>query len=130
MKTLLNDLALIPLFFIIFAVVSPIFTSCSQTGENISKENANNDQKTLENVRKDLNNIPQFAHPAINLTDNKSAGVKENVTKKKDDAKKVTEDKNEKKPEVKTETKTKDPRMADDTEMDPKNKFPENYNGK
>ncbi|HEX2788639.1 MAG TPA: hypothetical protein VHP32_12140 [Ignavibacteria bacterium] len=136
MKTLLNDLALIPLFLIIFAVVSPMFTSCSQKGENMSNENANYDtktqeQRTIESVHKDLSSIPQYAHPAILINNNTSSGVKENVNRKKDDAKKVTEDKNEKKPEVKTEdTKTKDPRMADDTEMDPKNKFPENYNGK
>lgn len=130
MKNLLNDLALIPLFLVIFAVVSPMFTSCSQKGDNLSNENKNENvnkdgQKPVENVYKELNNLPQFAHPAILINNNKSAGVKD-ANKKKDDAKKVEEEK----PEVKTEKKTKDPRMADDSEMDPKNKFPENYNGK
>lgn len=104
-------------------MVSLMLSGCSQKGENLSNQDNNVEQKTEQLSKQDETptKLTLVALPAI-PSDNKSAGVK---TKKTDV--KIEEPKT---PEVKTEETNKNPRLADDSAMDPKNKFPENYNGK
>lgn len=104
-------------------MVSLMLSGCSQKGENISN---NEPQVQPEQVSKQDDTPTKLILIALPATqsDNKSAGVKEN--KKKTNVK--TEE--PKVPEIKTEDTNKNPRLADDSAMDPKNKFPDDYNGK
>lgn len=108
-------------------IISLMLSGCSQKGENLStQDNKIEPQTQTEQISKQDDTPTKLvlvALPAIR-NDNKSAGV--NLTNKKTDVK--TEE--PKVPEVKTDDTNKNPRLANDSAMDPKNKFPENYNGK
>lgn len=104
-------------------MVSLMLSGCSQKGQNFSDNQPQTEQVSQNQDRG--TQLKLIAIPAI-PSNNKSAGVKEKVTTKKTEVK--TEE--PKTPEVKTEETNKNPRLADDSAMDPKNKFPDDYNGK
>jgi hypothetical protein len=109
-------LALISGLIVIFAI-SLMLSGCSNKGDNLSKdENQQTQTEQLSNSQDKGTPLKLIALPAIR-DNNTSAGVKEKLNKKKTDVK--TEEKKD--PEVKPETKNTDPRLADDTAMDPKN---------